>query len=153
MAAYEGPIVGDSTTHTAAMACRPVKHEGVDAQPLEDGDLLLTYRVAVRPWLERLLRRLGRGDHPPPRRKVQLDALGAQVWGWIDGERSVDGIVRAFSEAHRLSHREAELSVTAFLRMLGKRGLIGMREPQCPSRNGVSLSEASPDYARWPTRR
>ncbi|MEJ2638888.1 MAG: PqqD family protein [Desulfosarcinaceae bacterium] len=107
-----------------------MKHADVEAEPLENGDLILTYRVAVRPWLDRLLRRLGRGAQPPLRRKVQLDTLGTQVWQWIDGERSVDEIVRAFSKAHRLSHREAELSVTAFLRMLGKRGLIGMREPE-----------------------
>jgi hypothetical protein len=131
MVASEGTFSEDSTAAlTAAMACRPVKHEHVEAQPLESGELLLTYQVAVRPWLGRLLRRLGRGDPPPPRRKVQLDTLGTQVWGWIDGERSVKEIVKAFSEAHQLSHREAELSVTAFLRMLGKRGLIGMREPE-----------------------
>lgn len=129
MVASKGPSVGESAARAAAMACRPVIHAGVEAQPLEDGDLLLTYGVAVRPWLGRLLRRLGRGARQPLRRKVQLDVLGAQVWGWIDGERSVEEIVRAFREAHKVSHREAELSVTAFLRMLGKRGLIGMREP------------------------
>jgi hypothetical protein len=111
------------------MACRPVKHEGVEAEPQENGDLLLTYLVTVRPWLNRMLQRLGRGGQAPVRRKVQLDALGTQVWEWIDGERSVDDLVKAFSKAHQLPHREAELSVTAFLRMLGKRGLIGMREP------------------------
>ena len=111
------------------MACRPVQHQSVVVESLENGDLLLTYPVTVRPWLDRLLRRLGRGAQPPLRRKVQLDALGTQVWGWINGERSVDEIVRAFAETHQLPHREAELSVTAFLRMLGKRGLIGMREP------------------------
>jgi len=94
---------------------------------MENGDMILTYPVVVHPWLDRLFKRLGRGPRPPQRRKVQLDALGTQVWGWIDGNRSVDEIVTVFGAAHQLPRREAELSVTAFLRMLGKRGLVGMR--------------------------
>jgi hypothetical protein len=113
----------------AALACRPVKNDAVIAEQMEGGDLILSYPVAIRPWLERLLRRLGRGAQAPPRRKVQLDALGTQVWGMIDGRRSVGEIVVAFGEAQRLPHREAELSVTAFLRMLGKRGLVGIQAP------------------------
>jgi hypothetical protein len=119
-----------ASARTAALDCRPIKHRDVEAQSLENGDLLLTYPVALRPWLSRLHKRLGSRPQTPKRRKVQLDALGTQVWEWIDGERSVGDIVRAFSEAHHLSNREAELSVTAFLRMLGKRGLIAMREPE-----------------------
>ena len=111
----------------AALACRPVKNDAVTVAQLESGELILTYPVAVRPWLERLFRRLGRGAQEPLRRKVQLDVLGTQVWGLIDGRRSVGEIVVAFGEAQRLPQREAELSVTAFLRMLGKRGLVGIR--------------------------
>jgi hypothetical protein len=125
----EGPPTSDHEARVSALACRPAKNTQVVVAQLESGDLLLTYPVRVRPWLARLLRRLGRGDQPPPRRKVQLDALGTQVWGLIDGRRSVGEIVAAFGKAHKLSHREAELSVTAFLRMLGKRGLVGMQAP------------------------
>ena len=96
---------------------------------MESGELLLTYPVVVRPWLDRLFGRLVRKSAQPLRRKVQLDALGTQVWGWIDGVRTVGEIVAAFGEAHKLPTREAELSVTAFVRMLGKRGLIGLKEP------------------------
>lgn len=127
------PPSASETGHAAratALACRPVKNDAVITEQLEGGDLILSYPVAIRPWLERLLRRLGRGAQAPPRRKVQLDALGTQVWGLIDGRRSVGEIVLAFSEAQRLPHREAELSVTAFMRMLGKRGLIGIRTPE-----------------------
>jgi hypothetical protein len=106
-----------------------VKNVGVEVQEMESGDLILTYPVVVRPWLDRLMGRLGRKSTEPLRRKVQLDALGTQVWGWIDGVRTVGEIVAAFGEAHKLPRREAELSVTAFVRMLGKRGLIGLREP------------------------
>ena len=118
----------DTDARSAALACRPVKNLGVEVQEMEDGDLILSYPVVVRPWLDRLLGRLGRKPREPLRRKVQLDGLGVQVWGWIDGDRTVAEIVAAFAKAQKLPRREAELSVTAFVRMLGKRGLIGLRD-------------------------
>lgn len=124
---YRSP--SDPDARSAALACCPMKNVGVEVQRMESGDLILTYPVVVRPWLDRLLGRFGRRSTEPLRRKVQLDALGTQVWGWIDGVRTVGEIVAAFGEAHKLPRREAELSVTAFVRMLGKRGLIGLREP------------------------
>lgn len=125
----ENPSASDPATRSEALAYYPVKNMGVEAQRLEDGALVLTYPVVVRPWLDRLLGRFGRNSTEPMRRKVQLDDLGAQVWEWIDGARTVGEIVASFGEAHKLPHREAELSVTAFIRMLGKRGLVGLRDP------------------------
>jgi hypothetical protein len=124
------PVTGHAA-RAAALACAPVINAEVAVEQLESGDLLLTYPVVLRPWLERLFRRLGRGQrqHQLLRRKVQLDALGTQVWELIDGRRSVGEIVTAFGEAHKLPHREAELSVTTCLRMLGKRGLVAVRAP------------------------
>lgn len=60
-------------------------------------------------------------------KKLQLDALGTEVWDLIDGRRSVRKIIQRFAETHRLHPREAEVSVTRFLRELGKRGLIGLQ--------------------------
>jgi hypothetical protein len=46
----------------------------------------------------------------------------------VDGKRSVRRIVQIFAEDHRLENREAEISVTSFIRELGQRGLIGLKE-------------------------
>jgi hypothetical protein len=62
-------------------------------------------------------------------KRIQLDRLGAHVWSLIDGARTVREITAAFAEAHGLDVREAEASVTQFLRSLGKKGLVGLREP------------------------
>ncbi len=123
------PSASDPEKRVAALACIPMKHAGVAAETLESGELVLIYPIVMRPWLDRLLRRFGRDALSDQKRKIQLDTLGTQVWGWIDGERSVGDIVARFGEFHKLPQREAELSVTTFLRMLGKRGLIGLREP------------------------
>jgi hypothetical protein len=60
-------------------------------------------------------------------KKFQLDELGTAVWNLMDGKRSVRQLVKIFAGTHRLEPREAEVSVTQFIRELGRRGLIGMR--------------------------
>jgi hypothetical protein len=44
----------------------------------------------------------------------------------MDGERSVRRIVQIFAETHRLENKEAEVSVTSFIKQLGQRGLLGL---------------------------
>ena len=71
-------------------------------------------------------------DEPIPEpeiqtKKLQLDKLGSEVWGLIDGHHTVHQIVRLFAQSHRLQLREAEISVSQYIRELGKRGLIGLR--------------------------
>jgi hypothetical protein len=46
----------------------------------------------------------------------------------LDGQTSLQGIAAAFSETHRLERKEAEVAVTQFIRELGRRGLIGLRQ-------------------------
>jgi hypothetical protein len=53
--------------------------------------------------------------------------LGTEVWGLIDGNRSVRRIIEIFAETHQLQIREAEVAVSQFIRLLGQRGLIGLR--------------------------
>ena len=114
-------------TRTEALAARPQKNMLVEERRLDSGELLLTYPVQVRPWLAAAVHRLRGSLQEPSRRKLQLDALGASVWDLVDGQRSVRQIVKAFATAHRLHEQEAEVSVTTFLRQLGRRGLIGLK--------------------------
>lgn len=59
-----------------------------------------------------------------PVRKVELDRLGASVLEMCDGRRTVEKIVENFAAGHKLTFREAQLSVTQFLRQLTHRGLV-----------------------------
>jgi hypothetical protein len=114
-------------TRTEALTARPQKNSLVRERRLDNGELLLTYPVQMRPWLAAAVRRLRSSFPEPSRRKLQLDALGASVWDLLDGHSTVHQIVRAFAAAHRLHEQEAEVSVTTFLRQLGRRGLIGLK--------------------------
>jgi hypothetical protein len=59
-------------------------------------------------------------------RRIELDKLGTAVLELCDGRRSVERIVESFAADHKLTFREAQLSVTQFLRMLTERGVVAI---------------------------
>ena len=120
------PATG-SLDRSAALRCTPVKSAMISEHRLENGEVLIRYPVAVRPWMAKLMQRLGRPADAVQSRKLQLDSLGTAVWDLIDGKRSVKEITQTFAGAYRLQAREAEVSVTRFVRELGRRGVIGLR--------------------------
>ena len=111
-----------------ALACIPVKNPRLAERENENGELCLTYQVQVKPWFQGIYKRFANRRDTVIDRKLQLDALGTAVWRMIDGQRTVREIIDAFQTAHRLNSREAEISVGSFLKELGKRGLLAMRD-------------------------
>jgi hypothetical protein len=61
-----------------------------------------------------------------PHRRVELEPVGAGVLRMCDGRRTVEAIIEEFAADHKLSFREAQLSVAQFLRQLTQRGLIAV---------------------------
>jgi hypothetical protein len=109
-----------------ALSCIPEKSRDVREIATGAGALVLAHGVSYRPLFLKVRRLVGRTGSTTFTRKVELDLLGAQVWSLIDGERDVHAIIRQFASLHGLDIKEAEVSVTLFLRSLGKKGLIGM---------------------------
>jgi hypothetical protein len=110
-----------------ALACTPIRNPEVEEQETEDG-ILLRYPVEVKPWFQSIFKRLSNRDSNIIMRRLQLDPLGGSVWQMIDGQTTVADICTRFKQTHQLGSREAELSVTAFLKDLGKRSLIALKE-------------------------
>lgn len=111
-----------------ALARKPVKSRHVTETRLETGEVLLEYPLAVRPLVAAVARRLGKSQEDLVQiKKLQLDTLGTSVWDLVDGKCSVRRIIQIFAETHRLDKKEAEVSVTQFIRELGRRGLLGLR--------------------------
>ncbi len=115
-------------SRTAALDCCPAKSVNIAESRLDSGEVMLEYPLAVRPWLAAVARRLGRPVNTIQTKKLQLDAMGTAVWDLMDGRRSVRKIIQIFAKQHRLDNKEAEVSVTSFIRELGQRGLIGLKE-------------------------
>jgi len=115
-------------TRAQAMACVPVKGGLVQESRLESGEILLAYPDYKQPWFTKIIRRLGRpGDSKVRIKKLQLDTLGTSVWELLDGRRSVQQLIELFADKYNLHPKEAEVSVSQFLRALGRRDLIGLK--------------------------
>ncbi len=110
-----------------ALACTPIRNPEVSEESNADGTLL-RYPVEVKPWFQSIFKRLSSRDSNIIIRRLQLDPLGSSVWQMVDNKKTVAEIAEAFRKTHQLGTREAELSVTSFLKDLGKRGLIAMRD-------------------------
>ncbi len=112
-----------------ALLCIPEKNDLVKEEPLDSGDLILSYPAMYKPFFSRIQQILRKNPEKTFQRKIQLDPLGVDVWSLLDGKRNVNTIIKKFAELHCLNTKEAELSVTLFLKSLGKKGLIVIVQP------------------------
>ena len=114
-------------TRAQALACVPVKSGRISEED-NNGLPRISYPQPTGPMVARLMSAFGRNPRTRFLKKLELDEMGAFVWRLIDGKRTVSAITRLFAEEHNLPQQEAELSVTAFLRELGRRGIIGLEQ-------------------------
>lgn len=112
-----------------ALLCIPEKNALVQETFLDTGDMILSYQSMYKPFFQKIQKIIGQDSKKTFIRKIQLDRLGMDVWSLVDGEKNVKSIIREFAALHALNYKEAEISVTLFLRSLGEKGLIGIKEP------------------------
>jgi len=113
-----------------SLLCIPEKNALVVETILDSGDLILSYQATYKPFfkkIQKIIRQKKSKDFF--QRKIQLDQLGGDVWSLLDGTKNVKIIIKEFATLHKLNYKEAEISVTLFLRSLGEKGLIGIKEP------------------------
>ncbi len=127
MRAFRRKSRGVQITREEALKSTPVKSAEVKEERLETGEVLLTFPVTIRPWIGSLIRQFGGDADRVQLKKLQLDELGTAVWDLMDGRRSVRRVIQGFAGKYQLHIKEAEVSVTRFLRELGRRGLIGLK--------------------------
>jgi hypothetical protein len=95
---------------------------------MDSGEMLLSYTETLKPWFAGILKRMKKTSEIRRTRKLQLDILGTGVWDLVDGKSTVMEIIDSFAGIHQLYHKEAEVSVIQFLRELGRRGIVGMKQ-------------------------
>jgi len=106
----------------------PVRNTEVEETPIADDLVRLSYPLAIKPWFGRLAEKVGMWDKRPMIKHLELDEMGTFVWQLIDGEHSVRQIAEEFTNHYEVQSREAELSVTTFIKTIGQRGIIGLKE-------------------------
>lgn len=105
----------------ALLKARPMANENMEIAATEDGGAQVSVPMRRPRWLA-----------PPiswivpfsSHRRVELDRLGMEVLNACDGRRSIEEIIETFASGHKLTFREAQLSVMQFLRQLTERGLV-----------------------------
>jgi len=118
------PAPSKELTRTEALACIPIRSTSVSWITTEQGEVLLEYPLSIKPFFLSLAKRFNKGETQRLTKKLQLDSTGSSVWHMLDEKRDVKSIVKEVAAETGLSLHEAELSVTTFLRELGRRGLI-----------------------------
>ncbi|MFC1885644.1 PqqD family protein, partial [Thermodesulfobacteriota bacterium] len=83
-------------TRAEALNCTPVRNLHVRDIRLNGDEARIDYPVRVRPFFAGLIRHFG-GRPGAYFKKLQLDAMGTQVWDMIDGKRTVKQIVHLFA--------------------------------------------------------
>lgn len=99
----------------------PVRNDALNAEKRNDGEISVTVERKKLWWVTLLAFIF----YIPKKRTIQLDRIGAEVYEMCNGKNSVDAIVECFREKHKITRRESELSIVAYLRRLGKKGLLG----------------------------
>lgn len=119
----------DTPSKYDALLCIPEKNSIVKEDTLDSGDIILSYKSVYKPFFRKIQRLVRKNPDNTFKRKIQIDHLGVDVWSLIDGKKNVKAIIKEFSKLHTLNYKEAEISVTLFLRSLGEKGLIVIKEP------------------------
>ena len=112
-----------------SLLCIPKKNSLVKKSILDSGDMILSYQSMYKPFFRKIQTFIRKNPDNTFVRQIQLDLLGIDVWTLIDGKKNVQNIIKEFAVLHTLNYKEAEISVTLFLRSLGKKGLILIKEP------------------------
>jgi len=115
-------------SRTDALCCIPIRNPMVVESRMDSGEILLSYTETLKPWFAGILRRMNKASEIRRTRKLQLDILGTGVWDLVDGKSTVMEIINSFAGIHQLYHKEAEVSVIQFLRELGRREIVGMKQ-------------------------
>ncbi len=110
-----------------ALAFCPVRNRDVEEQIQPNGLVRLSYPTTLKPWFAKLAQRFGKWDGKPMTKQLELDEMGGLAWSLINGTNTVQHIVNAFIREYGLERKEAEMSITAFIKELGRRGIVGLR--------------------------
>lgn len=84
----------------------------------------ITLRIPFRPtpfiaWLSRKLKVGGESERP-----LELDEIGSFVWRMFDGRTTVRDMIERLSATYKLNRKDAEISLTTFIRSLVKKRLV-----------------------------
>jgi len=111
---------------TDALAAVPAAVPHIRLKVTEQGFVRITYPATLPGWIARFVP----AGISPGLRTLELDAMGSHVWALIDGRTTVRGLAEKVAGRYGVHQAEAEQAVAAFIRQLGRRGILILREAE-----------------------
>lgn len=118
-----------SVDRRRALESLPVRNQAVEWK--NEGEQTTIVLRRREDWVGRLL---SLAFVVPRERKIELDQAGSYVWQQLDGQHTVSDLAEGLARKYKLNRKEAEVSLTDFLRKLGKRKLIAIAVPLAADR-------------------
>ena len=114
------------------LAIAPIRNPHVTWDSLGGGEIVL--KIPRR--ADRLGKLISRFFKVPDYKEVILDEVGASVWELCDGKQDMGSVIAETSRKYKLNRREAEVSVTTYIKTLAERKLVGLVQRGGRARNG-----------------
>lgn len=114
----------DPLTKEQTLAVTPIRNPHVSWESVEGGEILL--KIPRR--ADKLGKLIGKVFRVPDYKEVVLDEVGSSVWELCDGKRDMGSVISETSKKYKLNRREAEVSVTTYIRTLAERKLVGLMQ-------------------------
>ena len=108
-------------TRDQAYDARPIAVRTLGREALPRGGVRLTIELRPR-GVQKWLLRVPEGTT----RRIELDAIGIEVFDMCDGKTAIRQITRRFAKQYKVDPQEAEIAVTTFIRQMMRKGLVSM---------------------------
>lgn len=108
------------------LVSRPVRNPYLKWERKEGGEVVIS---VPRDKSSRRSNVLSKIVSLPEDRQVQLDRVGAEVWLNCDGSNTFEQVMALLQEKHKLSRREAEVSLSLYTKKLMEKKFIALLVP------------------------
>lgn len=109
----------------AMLKSRPIRNAQVQWERDENGEVVITLERRET-WKAKLLSKF---FYLPKRHRISLDEVGSRIWELCDGDHTVRDLIEYLKKQYKLNPKEAEVSLTHYLKQLGRKRLVGFAVP------------------------
>ena len=115
-----------TTTRAQVLTAYPIRNSAVEWQRGEGkNEGLVLLKIPRRPG--RFANLTAKMLRMPDSRGLELDEIGTDVWELCDGQHTIEQVTVAIVTKYKLNRRQAEASVTVYLKRLAERRLVALR--------------------------
>jgi len=104
------------------LKARPIINPAVQWSRGEEGEIIITLKRREDWWVKFLSALFV----VPRERKIALDEIGSMLWELFDGQHTIKELAQMLAERLKISYKEAELSLTEYLRILARKRLVAL---------------------------